>query len=136
MSQLPAKSDVIATLLARSQLAGDKGKALDPQMLASLAHTLDMKAGTVLIALMQLHDVKAEVLAKRIGIDAMQVSRLRRSLIPVTRRNAALLGRFFGTGARFWLDLQASDDVVDIEGDAALQMDLQAIVPITERPAE
>jgi addiction module HigA family antidote len=133
MSDPKPASDVLSAVLASLKLTDRSARMLDAAALRSLARSTKLRAGEVLVALMQAHQVKAERLAEQIGIDAMQVSRLRRSKIPVTRRNAALLGRFFGTGARFWLELQVDDDLVAIEEDSALKEKLDSIKPITER---
>ncbi len=90
-------------------------------------------AGDVLSALMAAYKLNARQVAATLGIDPMQISRIRRSILPISPRNAALLGRYFGTGALFWLELQAKDDAHRLETDRKKYGDLQDLLP-TIRP--
>ena len=67
-------------------------------------------AGDVLAALMTAYQVSGRKVATAIGMDPMQISRIRNGMLTISPRSAALLGEYFSTGALFWLDLQAKDD--------------------------
>lgn len=89
----------------------------------------------MLNALIAAWKVTAIRVAEDIGIDPMQVSRLRRGILPVSPRNAALLGRYFGTGTLFWLDLQAKDDAHMIDSDKTIQAEITKITPLKDTSA-
>lgn len=94
-------------------------------------------AGDVLGALMAAYKLNGRGVAAKLGIDPMQISRIRRGVLPISPRNAALLGRFFGTGALFWLELQAKDDAHQLENNRKKYGDLQDLLstirPISEK---
>lgn len=92
-----------------------------------------LTAGEVLTAMMRAHCLSGEALAALMGVDPMQISRIRRNVIPITRRSAALLGRVFSTGAKFWLELSIHDDLNRIENDQPLQRKLSQITPIADQ---
>jgi len=56
-----------------------------------------------------------------------RIERLAREETPVTADTALRLGRYFGTGPEFWLNLQAQHDLARA---AQLTADLEQIVPL------
>jgi antitoxin HigA-1 len=65
--------------------------------------------------------------AKAVGVPRTRVERLAREETPVTADTALRLGRFFGTSARFWMNLQARHDLEIAE--AAARQALEEITP-------
>lgn len=49
--------------------------------------------------------------AKAVGVPRTRIERLVRQETPVTADTALRLGRFFGTSAQFWMNLQARHDL-------------------------
>ncbi len=71
--------------------------------------------------------LSAYTLAKAVHVPRTRIERLVREETPVTADTALRLGRYFGTTARFWLNLQAAHDleVASVER----QAELARIVP-------
>jgi addiction module HigA family antidote len=59
----------------------------------------------------------ANALALRLRVPANRISDIVRGRRALTAETALRLGRYFGTGARFWVDLQASYDLAVAERD-------------------
>jgi addiction module HigA family antidote len=57
-----------------------------------------------------------------------RIERLAREETPVTADTALRLGRFFGTGPEFWLNLQTAHDLVTASAETG---DIEAIVPLS-----
>lgn len=56
--------------------------------------------------------LKAYTLAKRLRVPRTRIERLAAELTPVTPDTALRLGKFFGTTAQFWMNMQSSFDLV------------------------
>ena len=71
--------------------------------------------------------LSAYALAKAVHVPRTRIERLVREETPVTADTALRLGRYFGTTARFWLNLQTAHDleVASVER----QAELARIVP-------
>jgi antitoxin HigA-1 len=65
--------------------------------------------------------------ARAVGVPRTRIERLARQETPVTADTALRLGRFFGTSAQFWMNLQARHDLEVAE--AAAGEDLARIEP-------
>jgi addiction module HigA family antidote len=64
--------------------------------------------------------------AKAVGVPRTRIERLVREETPVTADTALRLGRFFGTSAQFWMNLQARHDLEIAEaaaGDALAKIE-------------
>ncbi len=59
---------------------------------------------------------------KLIQIDYMRIERLAREEKPVTADTALRLGRYFGTGAAFWMNIQARYDLETTEDKLAAEI--------------
>lgn len=53
-------------------------------------------------------------LAKDLGLAESHVSELVRGKRNITALTAAMLGRYFGTSAEFWIGLQARHDLIEV----------------------
>jgi antitoxin HigA-1 len=69
--------------------------------------------------------LSARALAQAIDVPANRISELARGRRDVTADTAIRLGRYFGTGAAFWLNLQAAHDLAKAEA----EHDYSAIAP-------
>ena len=72
-------------------------------------------------------------LAQELGISRPAVNQLVREKATVSPRMAALLGKYFGTSAQFWLNLQAQYDVRLLDEDPDIQKALAAVIPRASR---
>jgi addiction module HigA family antidote len=57
----------------------------------------------------------AYAVAARIGVPRTRIERLAREETPVTADTALRLGKFFGTSAAFWMNMQAQYDLESAE---------------------
>ncbi len=64
-------------------------------------------------------DLSASALGKALGVPGNRISDIIRERRDVSADTAIRLGRYFSTGARFWLNLQAAHDLskAEAEGD-------------------
>jgi addiction module HigA family antidote len=72
-------------------------------------------------------------IAKAIKVPRTRIERLAAEETRMTTDTAMRLGRYFGTGGDFWLNLRDSHDLSLAELDASLQRELAAIRPL-DRP--
>ena len=68
--------------------------------------------------------------ARAIGVPRTRIERFMREETALTPDTAARLGRYFGTEAAFWLNLQKHYEADCIHADAELSIALDAIVPL------
>jgi antitoxin HigA-1 len=61
--------------------------------------------------------LSANALALKLRVPANRITDIVRGRRSLTAETALRLGRYFGTGARFWVDLQASHDLAVAERD-------------------
>jgi antitoxin HigA-1 len=61
--------------------------------------------------------MSANALALKLRVPANRITDIIRGRRALTAETALRLGRYFGTGARFWVDLQASYDLAVAERD-------------------
>jgi addiction module HigA family antidote len=61
--------------------------------------------------------LSANALALRLRVPANRITDIVRGRRALTAETALRLGRYFGTGAKFWVDLQASYDLTIAERD-------------------
>jgi addiction module HigA family antidote len=61
--------------------------------------------------------LSARALAQAIGVPGNRISDLVRARRDVSADTAIRLGRYFGTGAQFWLNLQSAHDLSKAERD-------------------
>jgi addiction module HigA family antidote len=57
----------------------------------------------------------AYAVAGKIGVPRTRIERLAREETPVTADTALRLGKFFGTSAAFWMNMQAQYDLESAE---------------------
>ncbi|WP_158928983.1 HigA family addiction module antitoxin [Acidisphaera sp. S103] len=62
-------------------------------------------------------NLTANALALKLRVPANRITDIVRGRRAVTAETALRLGRYFGTGAKFWVDLQASHDLAVAERD-------------------
>jgi addiction module HigA family antidote len=74
-------------------------------------------------------NLTANALALKLRVPANRISDIVRGRRALTAETALRLGRYFGTGAKFWVDLQASYDL------AIAEQDLGAIIEKEVDPA-
>lgn len=69
----------------------------------------------------------ANALALKLRVPANRISDIVRGRRALTAETALRLGRYFGTGAKFWVDLQASFDLAVAERDfgAEIERDIE-----------
>ncbi|MBA2666639.1 MAG: HigA family addiction module antidote protein [Trueperaceae bacterium] len=85
---------------------------------------------------MEPHGLSAYSLAAELGVDHMRIYRITRGEQTVTTDSALRLSRFFGTTARFWLNLQDHYDLEVAARDEGIQESLNKIRQIhTSNPA-
>lgn len=70
--------------------------------------------------------LKPYSLAKALHVPRTRIERLAREEVPVTADTALRLGRYFGTGPEFWMNLQTACDLATT---LAERPDLADIVP-------
>lgn len=63
-------------------------------------------------------NLTAHALALKLRVPANRITDIVRGKRALTAETALRLGRYFGTGARFWVDLQASFDLAVAERDS------------------
>lgn len=68
--------------------------------------------------------------AKALGIPRTRIERLVKEEIALSTDTAARLGRYFGTGEGFWLNLRSSYEASVLNLDAEAQRGLDSIVPL------
>lgn len=56
-------------------------------------------------------NLKPYSLAKALHVQRTRIERLARQEVPVTADTALRLGRYFGTGPEFWMNLQSAYDL-------------------------
>jgi addiction module HigA family antidote len=61
--------------------------------------------------------LSANALALKLRVPANRITDIVRGRRALTAETALRLGRYFGTGAKFWVDLQASYDLANAERD-------------------
>ncbi|MDR3529085.1 MAG: HigA family addiction module antitoxin [Rhodopila sp.] len=71
----------------------------------------------------------ANALALKLRVPANRITDIVRGRRALTAETALRLGRYFGTGAKFWVDLQASYDL------AVAERDLGAVIEKEIDPA-
>jgi addiction module HigA family antidote len=71
-------------------------------------------------------DLKPYSLAKALRVPRTRIERLAREDVPVTADTALRLGRYFGTGPEFWMNLQTAYDIATT---APMLSDLSEIHP-------
>ncbi|MDF1521203.1 MAG: HigA family addiction module antitoxin [Trueperaceae bacterium] len=79
---------------------------------------------------MEPHGLSAYSLAAKIGVDHMRIYRITRGEQRVTTDTALRLSRFFGTTARFWLNLEDHYDLELAASDQGVQQSLEKIRPL------
>ena len=77
--------------------------------------------------------LSAGKLARALGVPRTRIERLVREETALTADSALRLGRYFGTTARFWMNLQSAYELDCTARDTTLTAALDAIVPL-ERP--
>lgn len=63
------------------------------------------------------HDLSCYEVSRRTGIPASRLTEIIKGRRAITADTALRLGRFFGTGERFWLNLQQAYDVERAKAD-------------------
>ena len=76
---------------------------------------------------MEPHELSAYSLAAELGVDHMRIYRITRGEQTITTDTALRLSRFFGTTARFWLNLQDHYDLEVAARDESVQQSLDKI---------
>jgi addiction module HigA family antidote len=76
---------------------------------------------------MEPYGLSAYALAAELGVDHMRIYRITRGEQTVTTDTALRLSRFFGTTARFWLNLQDHYDLEVAAQDEGVQQSLEKI---------
>jgi addiction module HigA family antidote len=71
----------------------------------------------------------ASALASALGISAADLQQVLDERKPVTPELAVRLGRYFGTSAQYWMNIQVRRDLIEAERRAA--NDIDAIQPIS-----
>lgn len=71
--------------------------------------------------------------AKALGVPRTRIERLVREETQLTADTAERLGRYFGTGGDFWMNIRTSHDYSVVLKDPALRRELEAIIPL-DRP--
>ncbi|MDQ0471335.1 HigA family addiction module antitoxin [Labrys wisconsinensis] len=74
-------------------------------------------------------DLSPYALARAINVPRTRIERIVREETGVTVDTALRLSKFFGTTARFWMNLQASYDLQKAEQESSA--DIEAIKPLT-----
>jgi addiction module HigA family antidote len=65
----------------------------------------------------------ANALALKLRVPANRITDIVRGRRALTAKTALRLGRYFGTGAKFWVDLQAAYDLAVAERDLGTQIE-------------
>lgn len=71
--------------------------------------------GRLLKRELQARDLSANRLAIDIGVPSGRITDILNGRRSITADTAVRLGRYFGTSARFWLDLQSQYDIAMVE---------------------
>ena len=81
-------------------------------MKTKLPKISDITPGEILLEeWIKAHELSCSELADRTGIAASRLTEIIKGRRSITADTALRLGRFFGTGERFWLNLQQAYDV-------------------------
>ncbi|MBF0296419.1 MAG: HigA family addiction module antidote protein [Magnetococcales bacterium] len=73
--------------------------------------------GRLLQREMKARALSANGLALRLGVSAGRIADILHGRCSITPDTAVRLGRFFGNGPQFWLDLQSQYDIALVERD-------------------
>lgn len=73
--------------------------------------------GATLADELEARGLSAHALALKLRVPANRITDIVRGRRALTAETALRLGRFFGTGAKFWVDLQAAYDLAVAERD-------------------
>jgi len=71
-------------------------------------------------------------LAKSIGVDPRRIHAIVRGERSISAETAILLGRFFGTSARFWMGLQNQYDLDVARDRLGIPVDEKDRIPVTD----
>ena len=81
--------------------------------------------GSLLKRELQARKLSANRLALDIGVPSGRITDILNARRSISADTAVRLGRFFGNGAQFWLDLQGQHDIAVIERDRGAEIDGQ-----------
>lgn len=73
-------------------------------------------------------EMSAGALSRQLGVPRTRIERVVSEVTPITPDTALRLARFFGTTAKFWLNMQAGYDLSKAEQSVAKELD--AIEPL------
>lgn len=82
--------------------------------------------GEILMDFLDEYALTPNALAGHLGVNRQRIYEIARGKRPITTDTAARLGRLFSTSAQYWLNLQASYDLAQMD-----PRDLEAIEPLT-----
>ncbi|MXX76031.1 MAG: HigA family addiction module antidote protein [Holophagales bacterium] len=85
--------------------------------------------GQTLGAELQARELTANQLALALRVPANRITAILRGERPITAETAVRLGRFMGTGAILWMNLQAAYDVSVVEATMAAAIDREVLPP-------
>lgn len=89
-----------------------------------IAHLLPpVHPGSVLADEMKARKLSANALARDLHLAPNRISDIRRGRRAISPETALRLGRYFGTGGQFWLNLQAQHDLAVAERELGEQID-------------
>jgi addiction module HigA family antidote len=85
--------------------------------------------GQLLRAELEARDMSANQLALALRVPANRITGILRGERSVTAETALRLGRFLGTGAPFWMNLQTAHDISRIEAELGDRIEEEVSAP-------
>ena len=85
--------------------------------------------GQLLRAELEAREMSANQLALALRVPANRITGILRGERSVTAETALRLGRFFGTGAAFWMNLQTAHDISRIEAELGDRIEEEVAAP-------
>lgn len=85
--------------------------------------------GHLLRAELEARDMSANQLALALRVPANRVTGILRGERSITAETALRLGRFLGTGAAFWMNLQTAHDISRIEAELGERIEEEVAAP-------
>lgn len=85
--------------------------------------------GQLLRTELEARDLSANQLALALRVPANRITGILRGERSVTAETALRLGRFLGTGAAFWMNLQTAHDISQVEAEVGDRIAVEVAAP-------
>ena len=85
--------------------------------------------GQLLRSELEARDLSANQLALALRVPANRITGILRGERSITAETALRLGRFLGTGAAFWMNLQTAHDISQVEAEVGDRIAVEVAAP-------